>query len=78
MAVTVSGKQEHILSIVGTACFLGKHRGICDTETYTPAVLRLRDGVGTSLAVVLGHIFTLFERGCLILQNVPDTESIAV
>lgn len=43
-----------------------------------PAVLRLGDWVGTSLAVVFGHIFTLLEGGGLVLQNVPDTESIAI
>lgn len=42
------------------------------------AVLRLGDGVGTSLAVVLGHILTLLEGSRLILQNMPDTESIAI
>lgn len=47
-------------------------------KTYTPAVLRLGDGVGAPLAIVLGHIFTLLEGGCLILQDVPDTESIAI
>lgn len=45
---------------------------------HSPAVLRLGDGVGTSLAVVLGHIFTLLEGGSFILQNVTDTEGIAI
>ena len=30
------------------------------------------------MAVVLGHIFTLLEGGGLILQDVPDTEGIAI
>lgn len=47
-------------------------------KDHTPAVLRLGDGVGTSLAVVLGHIFTLLEGGRLILQDVPYTESVAI
>lgn len=47
-------------------------------ESYTPPVLRLRDGVGAPLAVVLGHIFTLLEGGCLVLQDMPDAESIAI
>lgn len=57
-----------------------QHSGICHmcTQTYTPAVLRLGNRVGTPLAIVLGHIFTLLEGGCLILQDVPDTESIAI
>lgn len=42
------------------------------------AVLCLGDGVCTSLAVVLGHIFTLLEGGGLVLQNVPYTESVAI
>lgn len=47
-------------------------------HAYTPAVLRLWDGVGAPLAVILGHIFTLLEGSCLILQYMPDTEGIAV
>lgn len=43
-----------------------------------PAVLRFGDGVGAALAVILGHIFTLLEGGSLVLQNVSDTESVAV
>lgn len=43
-----------------------------------PAVLRFRNGVGAALAVILGHIFTLLEGGSLVLQNVSDTESVAV
>lgn len=30
------------------------------------------------MAVILGHIFTLLEGGSLVLQNVSDTESVAV
>lgn len=44
----------------------------------SPTVLRLGDGVGAALAVVLGHIFTLLEGGSLVLQNVSDTEGVAV
>lgn len=47
-------------------------------QSYIPAVLRLGDGVGTPLAVVLGHILALLEGSSLILQNVPDTKSIAI
>lgn len=43
-----------------------------------PTVLRLGDGVGAALAVILGHIFTLLEGGSLVLQNVSDTEGVAV
>lgn len=45
---------------------------------HPPAVLRLGDGVGASLAVVLGHIFTLLEGSGLILQDMTDTEGIAI
>lgn len=44
----------------------------------SPTVLRFGDGVGAALAVILGHIFTLLEGGSLVLQNVSDTESVAV
>lgn len=30
------------------------------------------------MAVVLGHIFTLLEGGSLILQDMTDTEGIAI
>lgn len=81
VAVTVSGKQN-----TSSAYFAHFPHNIVDyathvhtkKQTYTPAVLRLGDGVGAPLAVVLGHIFTLLEGGCLILQDVPDTESIAI
>lgn len=55
-------------------------RGICATytESYAPTVLRLGDGVRAPLAIVLGHIFTLLEGGCLVLQDMPDAESIAI
>lgn len=45
---------------------------------YSPTVLRFGDGVCAALAVVFGHIFTLLEGGSLVLQNVPDTEGVAV
>lgn len=44
----------------------------------SPTVLRFGDGVGAALAVILGHIFTLLEGGSLVLQNVSDTEGVAV
>lgn len=44
----------------------------------SPTVLKLGDGVGAALAVILGHIFTLLEGGSLVLQNVSDTEGVAV
>lgn len=44
----------------------------------SPAVLSFGDGVGTSLAVVLGHIFTLLEGSGLVLENVADAKGIAV
>lgn len=47
-------------------------------SSHPPAVLRLGDGVGALLAVVLGHIFTLLEGSGLILQDMTDTEGIAI
>lgn len=49
---------------------------ICNTHLL--AVLGFGDGVGAALAVVLGYIFTLPERGAPVLQNMPNAESIAV
>lgn len=49
---------------------------ICNTHLL--AVLGLGYGVGAALAVVLGYIFTLPERGAPVLQNMPNAESIAV
>lgn len=47
-------------------------------QHHSPTVLRFGDGIGAALAVILGHIFTLLEGGSLILQNVSDTEGVAV
>lgn len=49
-----------------------------NNNTNLLAVLGRRDGVGAALAVVLGYIFTLPERGAPVLQNMPNAESIAV
>lgn len=45
---------------------------------FLPAILWFGNGVGTALAVILGHIFTLLEGGSLVFQNVSDTESVTV
>lgn len=45
---------------------------------FLPTILWFGNGVGTALAVILGHIFTLLEGGGLVFQNVSDTESVTV
>lgn len=42
------------------------------------AVLRFWNWVGAPLAVILCHIFTLFEGSSSILQNVANAESVTV
>lgn len=45
---------------------------------FLPALLSFRDGVSASLTVVLGHIFTLFERSGFILQDMTNAEGVSV
>lgn len=77
VTITVSGKSKQKRSHIGILDIF-ETQTMPQSHTDSPSVLRLRDGVGTSLAVVLGHIFTLLEGCSLILQDVSDTESVAI
>lgn len=64
------------VSVFNNTCSFWYIYIICNTHLL--AVLGLGDGVGAALAVVLGYIFTLPERGTPVLQNMTNAESIAI
>lgn len=79
VAVTVSGNKKTTNKLrKADISTLQCRMCATHTESYTPTVLRLGDGVCAPLAIVLGHIFTLLEGGCLVLQDMPDAEGIAI